>query len=283
MRRILRILYSLFEHYYLIIDKSLVRRNNNLLLIPKFKFRKGGKSAYVEWGHVVGIFQTLISQNISDNKSPKILDIGCGTGLLAIASEPFVKSGGRYTGIDVMSRDINFCNKHYNKDYFEFIHHKVFNATYSVDQNKANLPWEVQDGSIDLVLALSVWTHLNEIDAIYYFKEVNRVLKPGGRAIITFFSIEDDNQPSNFSGKGKSDFHNTSASKWVFDQPVYGSDNWLTTKWAKIPEDAIGLTSKAITKLTEGTQLELLKITKGNWKGIPSIYFQDIIVFEKKG
>jgi predicted SAM-dependent methyltransferase len=48
-----------------------------------------------------------------------------------------------------------------------------------------------------LVTALSVWTHLNEADARFYFKEISRVLKPDGKAIVTFFLL-DEQYPGNW-------------------------------------------------------------------------------------
>src|SRR6202012_969565 len=83
------------------VDKEHVRRTKNLRLIPDFKNRRGGKLAYGEWAHVIGIFQTIIYQTLGKKTANNILDIGCGTGLLGISAEPFTYDGGTYTGIDV--------------------------------------------------------------------------------------------------------------------------------------------------------------------------------------
>src|ERR1700759_3009756 len=89
------------------IDKKHIRRTRNIRLIPDFRNRRGGKLSYAEWAHVTGIFQTIIFQTLGQKTGNRILDIGCGTGLLGIASDPFVSEGGSYTGIDVMMEDIN--------------------------------------------------------------------------------------------------------------------------------------------------------------------------------
>src|ERR1700722_4941294 len=94
-------------------DKKQVRRTRNIRLIPNYNDRRGGKLSYAEWAHVIGIFQTIIYQTLESKTGNHILDIGCGTGLLGISAEPFTTAGGSYTGIDVMTEDIDFCKAHY--------------------------------------------------------------------------------------------------------------------------------------------------------------------------
>src|SRR4030095_12560412 len=100
-----RQVYARLDRLYLPLDKSFVKRARNLRLIPLFADRRGGKQTYVEWGFMIGIFQTLLNVHLENRSGCQILDVGCGTGLMAIASEPFVQDGGRYTGIDVSLQD----------------------------------------------------------------------------------------------------------------------------------------------------------------------------------
>src|SRR6202012_263772 len=94
-------LFTWLDKMFLSIDKSHLRRTKNIRLIPDYKNRRGGKLAYGEWAHVIGIFQTIIYQTLEKKTGNHILDIGCGTGLLGISAEPFTYDGGTYTGIDV--------------------------------------------------------------------------------------------------------------------------------------------------------------------------------------
>jgi SAM-dependent methyltransferase len=218
-----------------------------------------------------------------DKKSDNlILDVGCGTGLLGISSEPFLGEKGRYVGIDVMENDIKFCRNHYPPSSFEFIHFDSSNPAYAPSQKSKRLKWNLEDERFDLVTALSVWTHLNEEDALFYIKEVNRILKIGGKAIITFFLLDDLYERSlkiRSSEKGK--YHFTSQNMWIFDKPAYDSEAWLCPKWAKVPESAIGVTNVGFERLITESELELIKHYPGNWKEIPGVFFQDILVFQK--
>lgn len=186
-----RALYKLLDRLYIILDKQHVLRTKNIRLIPTENNRRGGKYSYAEWAHVIGIFQTLMYVHLEKKENNVILDVGCGTGLLAIASEPFLGRNGKYVGIDVMKKDIDFCRRHYPSSGFDFIHFDINNPAYAPYQKNKGVQWPLESNSFDLVTALSVWTHLNEDDASLYFKEINRVLKPGGKTIITLFLLDE--------------------------------------------------------------------------------------------
>jgi SAM-dependent methyltransferase len=222
-------------------------------------------------------------QTLEKKTGNHILDIGCGTGLLGISAEPFVYGGGTYTGIDVMADDINFCRSHFPADNYQFIHFDVANATYAASQDEQLKNWPIEDQSQDLVTALSVWTHLNETDALFYMKEVSRVLKDNGKAIITFFHLDQDYQnslPKRSHAKGR--FHNTTQTDWIFDQKAYASHDWFTTRWANAPEDAIGVMPEGMDALLRQSGLKVKQYYPGNWKEQPGVFFQDVFVLEKK-
>lgn len=275
--------YTVVDRLFLPKDRAHVRRTRNIRRIPHEPSRRGGKYAYGEWAHVIGIFQTLMYLHLEKKVGNRIMDIGCGTGLLGIASEPFLAEGGRYTGIDVMPEDVAFCRRHYPEITHEFVHLDVANAMYAPTQERASVPWPVADGQFDMLTALSVWTHFNETDATFYLEEVQRVLKPGGKAIITFFVLDEVYEASlstRTSQEGR--FHSTNQSEWIFDQPTYGSDAWRHPKqFDHCPESAIGVTPEGLQRLLAASQLKLVEHHHGNWKEVPGLFFQDVLVFQK--
>lgn len=282
LRRAGREAYPLLDSLYLPLDQDALRRTRNLRLIPTESDRRGGKYAYAEWAHVVGIFQTLIGLELHGSRNNRILDVGCGTGLLGIASEPWVGEDGAYVGLDVSRRDIEFCRRHYPTDGFRFIHLDTPNPAYAPGQGRPQMPWPVEDHSFDMVTALSLWTHLDEPDARFYIREAARALRPGGKAIVTFFFLDrayTDSLALRTRKPGR--FHATPQDHWVFDQPVRGSDAWFHPRWTEVPEQAVGITPDGLDRLLEDSGLELRCAHAGNWKERPGLFFQDVLIFHK--
>jgi SAM-dependent methyltransferase len=140
----------------------------------------------------------------------------------------------------------------------------------------------VEAGRFDFVSALSVWTHLNEEDARFYLSEVHRVLKPNGKAIITFFLLDElYEQGVDMRSPRQGRYHMTSQDRWIFDRPAYGSDAWFHPAWVRLPEVAIGVTRAGLDRLLSSSGLELVEYYPGNWKETPGPFFQDVLVFRK--
>lgn len=52
-------------------------------------------------------------------------------------------------------------------------------------QNQNVPPLSLADDSLDLVYAISIWTHFSPELALYWFEEIRRVLRPGGHFVLT--------------------------------------------------------------------------------------------------
>jgi len=281
-KKIRNVWYRLADALYVGLDKKYVKRTKNIKMIPDYSHRRGGKVSYAEWGHVIGIFQTLLFFLIGDKKGVTILDIGCGTGLIGIASQPFVQESGKYIGMDVRKKEIDFCRTNFQGPNYEFVHFDVHNARYANEQKESKKAWELEANSVDYLTALSVWTHMDEMDATFYLKEVARVLKNDGKAIITFFYLDDHYRSSlSIRKNGQGRYHSTRQQSWVFDRKAHDSTQWFTPAWTKTPEDAIGVTEEGFKTLLKTAGLKVAQYYPGNWKERPGLYFQDVFVFEK--
>jgi len=120
-------------------------------------------------------------------EDPVVLDLGCGCGKLA----RFLHLNPRlsYVGVDIFLPGVLWCRKAFagSAGRFRFEHFDGYSATYNPDGQLAVTDYALPcaDGSIDVVVCSSLFTHLLERDAIHYLAEIARVLKPGGQAFIS--------------------------------------------------------------------------------------------------
>jgi SAM-dependent methyltransferase len=135
-----------------------------------------------------------------------LLDVGCGIGRMAVPLTGYL-SEGAYTGCDIVEQSIRWCRRRIASRYpnFSFDHVDVYNRHYNPGGNlkASDFDFPYADASFDLVLLVSVFTHMLPEDMENYTFEVARVLKPGGRCLITFFVLDDEN--TRLVEEGKSD------------------------------------------------------------------------------
>ena len=105
----------------------------------------------------------LINRNNNFLKDLKILDIGCGGGLI---SEPLARLGGEVTGIDASEKNIKVAKLHSKKN--------NLNINYL---NKS--PEQLNNSEkFDIVLNLEIVEHVENVDL--YIKSCSNLLKKNG-------------------------------------------------------------------------------------------------------
>ena len=105
----------------------------------------------------------LINQNNNFLKDLKILDIGCGGGLI---SEPLARLGGEVTGIDASEKNIKVAKLHSKKNNLNI---NYFNKSPEQLNNSEKF---------DIVLNLEVVEHVENVDL--YIKSCSNLLKKNG-------------------------------------------------------------------------------------------------------
>lgn len=123
-----------------------------------------------------------------------ILEIGCGIGRDAMWLSQLINSGS-YTGIDIISESIDWCNQNVSKNHpnFSFVHFDVEDSLHNPmgTSEVRNFSFPKEDGSIDRVFAFSVFTHMYADQIAHYLTEIARVLRPGGQAYLTIFLYDE--------------------------------------------------------------------------------------------
>jgi SAM-dependent methyltransferase len=98
----------------------------------------------------------------------RILDWGCGAG--RVTRYMLSETGCGVTGADIDLDNIAWCRQAYPDGRFE--------------QVPLRPPTAFEDGAFDLVVGLSVLTHLREDDQWLWLSELQRIVRPGGLAFL---------------------------------------------------------------------------------------------------
>jgi ubiquinone/menaquinone biosynthesis C-methylase UbiE len=144
-------------------------------------FRKVGKEFFRYFVNLGGI-----------QPHQKVLDVGSGTGRMALPLTRYLKNGS-YEGMDIVAPSIEWCQKTYTPRYPNFhfhfgdIYNKMYNPAGKYKASEYRFPFGTS--SFDFVFLTSVFTHMLPEDLDNYLSEVVRVLKPEGRCLITYFLL----------------------------------------------------------------------------------------------
>lgn len=121
-----------------------------------------------------------------------VLDFGCGCGRIARQLIQQTPRPRRYVGIDLHRGQIEWCRANLAPyaPGFEFLHQNVFCKGLNPRGTADVLPFPVADRSVSLIVAWSVFTHVNQAAAAFYLSEAARVLRPGGALFSTWFLFD---------------------------------------------------------------------------------------------
>ena len=207
------------------------------------------------------------------SKDDQILDVGCGVGRMAIQLAPLLSEKGSYNGFDIIKESIDHCTKNISSRYpdIRFHHADIFNSNYNPDGKYISdeywFPFE--DGSFSFVLLTSVFTHMLSSEVENYMKEIQRVLKPGGRCFITFFLLNEESKKLISESKSSMNF-------------VFPIEHGMTAD-AVSPEVAVAFEEEYIRQKYNELGFTILDpIHYGNWcERTSDVGFQDIVMATK--
>jgi SAM-dependent methyltransferase len=206
----------------------------------------------------------------------KVLEVGCGIGRMAVPLLGYLKKdlGGSYEGFDIVDQGIDWCRKKITSraPHFHFQCADIYNYGYNpvgkYPAEEYRFPYNNE--SFDFVFLTSVFTHMLPLAVENYFSEINRVLKPGGRCLITYFLLNQESIKS----------INAQSSTIDFKHKVEG----YRIKDPDVPEAAVAYDENYIQGIYEKNDLQITPpVHYGSWCGRENfLSYQDIVVAVKK-
>lgn len=208
--------------------------------------------------------------NLCDLKpSGQVLEVGSGSAKIAICLTQYLDQNGSYHGLDIQNDAIDWCQRKISTRYsnFHFQKIKVFNAFYNRHESTLASAYKFpfEDNSFDLVVLGSVFTHMLPDDMQNYLQEIHRVLKPNGKALITYFllnteSVELLDRSSTYPHK---------LGRCRVEDPL-------------CPEQVIAHPEDEVLQSYEKLGLKIIRKIYGNWCGRPNNEaIQDVIISVK--
>lgn len=103
-----------------------------------------------------------------------LIDVGCGSGRLAKPLAEYLN--GKYLGIDVVPQLVNYARKLVARTDWRF-------------EVAEGLVIPEADQQADMICFFSVLTHLLHEESFVYLREARRVVKPGGKIVVSFLDF----------------------------------------------------------------------------------------------
>jgi SAM-dependent methyltransferase len=200
-----------------------------------------------------------------------VLDVGCGTGRVARPLAGYLGADGSYDGVDVHREAIGWCRRRYGRfANFRFrvadVHHRRLNPAGAHSAAEYRFPYE--DGRFDVVVAASVVTHLLEQEAEHQLAEIARVLRPAGRALTTWFLLDETSRAGIAEGRSGLPFLEPEAHVAVLSEDV--------------PEEAVAYDAGWVRERCAEHGLAVLDVRPGSWSGREDhAGFEDVVAVER--
>jgi SAM-dependent methyltransferase len=212
----------------------------------------------------------------------RVLDVGCGSGRMAVPLTKFLSGEGSYEGFDISAPVVNWCTANITRRYpnFRFQVADLCNPAYNLKSKRqaADYVFPFDANYFDLVFLTSVFTHMKPRDMEAYAAQIARVLKPNGKCLITFFLL---NPESRGLMREEAEVCSNSDSKRLNFQFII--EHGCQAVDAAKPEDALAYDETLVRQIFAIHNLRVDEpIHYGSWCGRkPYLSFQDIVIATK--
>jgi SAM-dependent methyltransferase len=218
---------------------ALVRHVRGLSHVTAYSARIRSTGMQGEFGgHKFAAGGELIAAQLKElaglTASDLVLEIGCGSGRLALPMARQLADGG-YVGLDIDPVQISACraNKVLADCRFRFLLADIDSDLYNPQglESAATYRLPFEDASFDLVFLYSVFTHMYPPECANFAQEIMRVLRPGGRCTVTALLRD--------HGDGEIDFNHREDDAWIAypnsPRKAIGYDTATVDSWFGVP------------------------------------------------
>lgn len=248
------------------------------LLPPPHLMRSEGITVLEEWFRWAEEWSMLLRMYGRLGHRSRVLEIGCGLGRIAFALR-YLLADGEYTGFEIVRDKVEFLARTFTTahPHFSFEWADVANSYYNpggrcrADEYR----FPVGDATQDLVFAASVLTHMAPANAARYVAESARVLRPGGRCLLSVFLLDHYRaggvRPAPFG-----------SAAFAFEHRDPAWDGWAYVV-RENPEQMTAFTEALVRQFASDAGLDVVEIVPGMWSGRCEHFVgtQDLVVLSR--
>jgi SAM-dependent methyltransferase len=246
------------------------------LIPPPRLMRDEGITVIEEWFRWAEEWSMLLRVYGRLGRRSRVLEIGCGLGRIAFALR-YLLAEGAYTGFEIVREKVEFLQRAFTSAHanFAFVWADVANTYYNPNgrHRASEYVFPAADASQDLVYAASVLTHMAPENAERYVAESARVLRPGGRCLLSVFVLDNYRpgvpRPSAF-GSAAFAFDHGDGAGWAYVVP-------------ENPEQMTAFSEARLRAFADAAGLRVVEIVPGMWSGSHEqwVGMQDLLVLER--
>lgn len=132
------------------------------------------------------LFEEKMARDLGIQRTDSVLEIGCGRG--RISAHTALYTGAHVTGMNIDPGQLQSAQKF-------AIRHDLGGRCRFVRADLNAIPYPFPDESFDHIYQVNVFSYAKNLDAV--FKEIYRLLKPGGRVALIDYVLKDAYDSSN--------------------------------------------------------------------------------------
>lgn len=251
----------------------LARFGRHAALVPPVELMHDGPQSYRDFKQNGNEFFRYYLDLCDLQRDARMLDVGSGIGRKTLPLVDYLSERGGYNGLELVKTGVDWCTQKYTTKYANFTFRliDVYNQLYNPKgkNEAATYEFPFEDEHFDFVVLNSVFTHMMAAEVENYLSEVARVLREGGRSLISFFLINAQTRRLIDAGKSTINLQHDHG-------PAY-------TMSREKPELAIGFDEEYVIDLYERVGLVIRRpIYYGSWCGRQEfLSYQDLIIASK--
>jgi SAM-dependent methyltransferase len=242
-------------------------------IVPAIEDMYDGPPSLEEFKRIGEEFLKIYEEICGLQPDEKILDVGCGMGRKTWPLTQYLDEGAKYEGMDIVKAGVDWCRGKITPRFPNFhfqqidVYNKHYNPRGRYQPSEYKFPFAGE--SFSFVTLGSVFTHMLPDDLENYLSEIYRVLKRGGRCLITYFLLNEESLQLIKTGHSAFDFR-------------YECDRYRTIS-CEVPEKAIAFDEGWIGDLYRKLGLKVVRIDYGSWCARANhLSYQDMILGRKE-